>query len=274
MQASIQTIEGSAIPEPLRELEYPPEQLFVRGQLPTARPVAIVGTRRPTTYGRRTTSVLATKLAVAGVPVVSGLAFGIDTEVHRAVLDAGGRSVAILPGGVDDASISPGTNIPLAKRIIDAGGALVSEYPPATGALPFRYTERNRLISGWARAVVIIEAGLPSGSLVTAQHAIDQGRDLWAVPGTIESAPSAGTNRLIADGALPLVSIDEFLEQLGVRQAQGTDAFGQLIGSQPTHVDQLAEELKKSAGELETELTKLELRGVVRHLGGRYYVRA
>jgi DNA processing protein len=271
MQATISTISGNLIPDTLREIDAAPKQLYYRGRLPDTFPVAIVGTRRPTSYGRRTASVLAARLASSGIPIVSGLAFGIDTEVHRAVLDAGGQSMAILPGGIDDRSISPRTNLNLAQKILESGGALVSEYPEQTATLPFRYIERNRLISGWARAVVIVEAGLPSGSLLTAQHAINQHRELWAVPGNIESPMSAGTNKLIADGGHPLVSIDHFLESLGVPVVENRDGF---IGTEPVHIDELAERLTESSAELETKLTKLELRGVVKHLGGRYYVRA
>ncbi|MSU76277.1 DNA-protecting protein DprA [Patescibacteria group bacterium] len=273
MQATINEVSGTAIPELLRTLEQPPEVLRYRGVLPGDTPIAIVGTRRPSAYGRRTAAVLGARIAAAGFPVVSGLAFGIDTEVHRAVLDAGGRSVAILPGGIDDHSISPRTNLPLAHRILKAGGVLVSEYPAGTTAMKFRYIARNRLISGWAKAVVIVEAGLPSGSLLTAQHAIDQGRELWAVPGTIESAASRGTNKLIADGAHPLVSVDHFMETLGVMVHTPSDGISSVLGSEASHIDELAERLQLVPSELETELTKLELRGVVKHLGGRYYVR-
>ena len=272
MQATIKTLLGGRIPAPLREIPEPPAELRVRGTVPAESPVAVVGTRKPTTYGRRTVAVIAARLAAAGVPVVSGLAFGIDTEAHRAALDAGGRTVAILPGGLDGHSISPRTNLRLAERIIQSGGALVSEYPEGTTAHKHHYVARNRLISGWARAVVVVEAAYPSGSLITANHAAVQGRDVWAVPGPIDSEASAGTNKLIADGAHPLVNVDQFLDALGVAKRRIEHPLLDFL-SQSRHLEEIAAALGREAPELEVELTTLELRGVVKHLGGRYYAR-
>lgn len=257
----------------------PPPELFVRGTLPAAdeRPVAIVGTRRPTAYGRRTTAQLAARLAAAGLPIVSGLAFGIDTAAHRAALDAGGRTIAVLPGGVDRESLSPQSNLAVADQIVEQGGALVSEWPAGTAARKYYYTSRNRLISGWARAVVVIEAAKPSGSLVTAQHAADQNKDLWAVPGPIDSPVSAGTNHLLTESVSPLISVSHFLEALGVADPGRAAAAAGLLGEfsdRPLHADALATRLKRPVADLETELTRLELRGLIKRLEGRYYVRA
>ncbi len=274
MQATIKKIERAELPAALREIQNPPERLYVCGRLPAARPVAIVGTRRPTAYGRRIAGLLAARLAAAGVPIVSGLAFGIDTCAHRGALGAGGQTIAILPGGLDRESVSPRSNLDVADRIVETGGALLSESKPGTSSHKHLYASRNRLISGLARAVVVVEATLPSGSLVTAQHAIDQGRDLWAVPGPIDSAASAGTNWLLRDGAGVLNSIDEFLEALGV-DASERPADGLLgeLSTQPVHPDELVKRSGRSAAEVESELTRLELRGLVRQLEGRYYVR-
>ena len=279
-------MRGERIPKALRDLTDPPKQLYVyssgSGGLPGAgddlaqRPVAIVGTRRPTAYGRRVAGMLAARLASAGVPLVSGLAFGIDTCVHRAAVDVGGRSIAVLPGGVDRESISPQTNLRLADRIVAAGGALVSERPLGDSARKEYYLSRNRLISGMARAVVVVEATMPSGSLVTAQHAADQNQDLWAVPGPIDSPTSAGTNWLIHDAASTLDSIDAFLQHLGIRPEEPARAGGLLteFTGAPLHVNELADRLERAIPDLETELTKLELRGLVRRQGDGAYVRA
>ena len=270
MQATVNNLSKAEHPTGLKEINDQPDRLFIRGAVPKERPVAIVGTRKPTTYGRRIASLLAARLAAAGVPIVSGLAFGIDTCAHIAALDAGGVTMAVLPGGIDRDSISPRTNLALADRMVEQGGALLSEWPNGTEPRKYYYGPRNRLISGVARAVVVVEAGLPSGSLVTAQHAADQGRELWAVPGLIDSPTSAGTNKLIADGAQVLHSIDEFLETLGISQAQQRFDFPDT----PVHFDELAEQSDKSHSELETELTRLELQGMIKRLDGRYYVRA
>lgn len=279
MQAAIHTLLSDDVPQALRELTDPPQQLFAYSEdapaeLLASRPVAIVGTRRPTGYGRRIAGMLAARLASAGAPVVSGLAFGIDTCAHRAVVDAGGQSIAVLPGGVDRESVSPRSNLGLAEQIITKGGVLVSELPNGTSARKHYYASRNRLISGMARAVVVIEAAIPSGTLVTAQHAADQNKELWAVPGPIDSPASAGSNRLIRDGAHPLTSIDEFLEALGI-QAKLPPASGLLaeVADGPIYVDELATRTSRAIADLETELTKLELRGLIRKQDDGAYVR-
>ncbi len=272
MQASIKRIDT---PARLRGPQDEPKELYLRGTLPRRLPVAIVGSRQPTAYGRRAATAIAARLAVAGIPIISGLAFGIDSEAHRAALDSGGRTIAVLPSGLDDRTISPQTNLPLARRILEAGGALLSEYSTGTTARKEFYYARNRLISGLSRAVVVVEAKLPSGSLLTAGHAATQGRDVWALPGPIESPVSQGTNLLIADGAHPIVSVSEFLEALGLeRQAESGPGLAGELSDQPVHVDTLAERLEQPTAEIEAELTKLEIRGLAHHVGGRFYVAA
>lgn len=183
--------------------------------------------------------------------------------------------MAVLPSGLNTEVISPRTNLGLAKEILEKG-ALLSEYPPTVEARKEHYVARNRLISGLAQVVVIVEAALPSGSLITAGHAAEQGKDVWAVPGPIDSQTSAGTNYLISQGAAPLTTVEEFLETIGViKQATSThNPILDALGDQPVHIDALTAELSIPAAETEAKLTKLELRGLVRQLGGRYYVRA
>jgi DNA processing protein len=277
MQAaiSVSRLAGERLPEPLRDISDVPRELFLAGSLPEEAPVAIVGSRKATGYGRRIAQTVAARLATAGVPIVSGLAFGIDAETHRAVLEAGGQTIAVLPGGLDRPSLSPRSNLALADRILESRGALLSEYPQGTMARKEHFLARNRLISGLSRAVVVIEAALPSGSLITAKHATDQGRDVWAVPGPIDSPTSAGTNWLISDGAQPLVAIDHFLESIGiVTKTKRPEGLAKHLTDQPRHFDELAARSGRQSSELESELTKLELLGLARHLGGRYYVRS
>ena len=238
--------------------------------------MAIVGSRRATHYGRRVAASLAARLATAGVPVISGLAFGIDITAHRAALDAGGRSIAVLPGGLDEAHVSPRSHLAEARRIAERG-TLLSEYPPGTEARKEHFLARNRLISGLARAVVVIEAELPSGSLITARYGMEQGKDVWAVPGPIDSPTSRGTNDLISQGAYPLTDVEEFIASLGLAPAASPSEASpllKLLGAQPSHSDELAALADLPPAKLDGELTRLELLGLIRHLGGRYYVRA
>lgn len=277
MQASIDTtalIQKSSIPKSLQHIPDQPGKLYIRGELPEGPYVAVVGSRKPTAYGRRVATALAATLASHGITLVSGLAFGIDAAVHEAALAASGRTVAVLPTGLDDRSISPQTNLRLAGRI-SRQGALLSEYPDGTEARKENYGARNRLISGLAGTVVIVEAVHRSGTMVTAKHAADQGKDVWAVPGQIDSPLSEGPNRLIADGANPLVSVEELLDNLGISQGVQTtsDPLLKLLGTQPVHRETLAVPGYDSA-RVSSALTKLELLGLVRHVGGGYYVRS
>lgn len=265
------------IPRRLRDIPGPPERLWIRGTMPGAKSdmIAIVGSRRPTAYGRRIAAQLAGRIAGTGVPIVSGLAFGIDTVVHTAALDVGGRSVAVMPTGLADGDISPQANLRLA-RMITARGALVSEYPAGTTSWRHHYEARNRLISGLARAVVIIEASRPSGTLITARHGGDQGRDVWAVPGPIDSDQSLGTNWLIDQGVSPLVSIDAFLEHYGLdrRSPALLTGVAGLLADSTMHFDELVAKSGRSTSDIEAELIKLELAGRVRNVGERYYTLA
>lgn len=251
------------------------KSLFLRGTLPAATPVAIVGSRRPTPYGRQVVGELAAKLGAAGVPIVSGLAFGVDCLAHEAALEAGGACLAVLPGGLDDASISPQSNRRIAERIIAGGGGVISEYPVGTEAYKSNYAARNRIITAFAEQVVVIEAGIPSGTLITARHAADQSRDLWAVPGPITSPISAGTNRLITEGARPLTDINGFLEEIGVgkRAAHSKHPLLELLLTGERATDELADETGRPPAEVERELTTLELRGLVRRTGPGRVVR-
>ena len=276
MQASVRVLRP--IPKRLRNIPNPPTRLWARGSLPpdTAAAAAIVGSRRPTAYGRRIAAQIAGRLGAAGVTVVSGLAFGVDTIAHTAALEAGGSTIAVLPDGLGDDDLSPQTNRRLALRIASRG-ALLSEYPEGTSVRKYHYEARNRLISGLADVVVVVEAGRPSGTLITARHAGDQSRDVWAVPGPIDSEQSLGTNWLIDQLAHPLVSIDwfidGFLKHYGTKgPATGRSGMVGLLSKTAVHFDELVSKSRKPAAEVEAELTKLELTGVVRDVGDRHYV--
>jgi DNA processing protein len=205
-------------PESLRAISQPPKQLYVvcaNWENILSRPkVAIVGSRKVTPYGTTVTKQVATELALAGVVVISGLAYGVDAIAHQATLEAGGVTVAILPTSLD--AIYPVRHTQLAHTIVEQGGALITEYE--AGATPFKwnFVERNRIVSGFADALVVTEAAAKSGTLHTADFALDQGREVFAVPGNITSPASEGTNSLIKAGAQPLTSAQDILTYLGI----------------------------------------------------------
>ncbi|MDB5169478.1 MAG: hypothetical protein JWO41_834 [Candidatus Saccharibacteria bacterium] len=204
------------IPDRLHQLDVPPKQLFARGapleSLLATPCVAIVGGRAVSPYGRQVTDILATQLAERGITIISGLAFGVDSIAHKAALRAGGKTIAVLPGSVDE--IYPRWHANLAEEIIAKGGALVSECPLGTPIIAPSFIFRNRLIAGLADAVLLTEAALKSGSLHTAGFARDQGKDLLAVPGPVTSPTSIGTNNLIKTGAAVVTVVQDILQVL------------------------------------------------------------
>ena len=202
-------------PERLRTIHDPPPILYVQGTLEErdAFSLAVVGTRRATSYGRRQTERLTTAIAHAGFTIISGLALGIDAVAHRAALDAGGRTLAVLGSG--HLRLYPMENADLAKRIIDSGGAILSELPPLHESAKWTFPQRNRIVSGMALGVLVVEAPFKSGAMISARMAGEQGRDIFAVPGSIESEASKGTNQLIRDGAYLVSSVDDVLDVLG-----------------------------------------------------------
>lgn len=208
-------VDDDSYPSQLRELRNPPEKLYVIGNVEALRPgIALVGSRRATPYGVACAKRFAGIAAVKGTVVVSGGARGCDTAAHRAAVEAGGQTVAVLGGGCDE--LYPAENAPLFQSIIDAGGAIVSEYDWGTSPRPYKFRCRNRIVAGLARAILIVEAGLPSGTFSAADEAHDAGRAVLAVPGAITSVNSRGANLLIYQGATPIVDDETFVDALFV----------------------------------------------------------
>ena len=196
---AVLTALDEGYPELLKKIYDPPLVIYVRGDLKPVPAAAIVGTRKATPYGLRTAARLAGELAASGVAVASGLARGIDTAAHQAAVEAGGVTWAALGSGLND--IYPGENKRLAARIVEKGGALISEFPMDKGALPANFPRRNRIISGLSLATVVVEGGFESGALITARFALDQGREVLAVPGPVDSPMSRGPNYFLKNGA-------------------------------------------------------------------------
>lgn len=206
----VRFVLSDALPPHLSMLPDAPPWLFVRGRLPTDAGVAIVGSRSATRYGLEVAEQLGARLGAAGWPVVSGLALGIDAAAHRGCVDAGGTAVAVLGSGID--RLYPRRNEALGERILDSNGAIVSEFGPGVDPEPWRFPCRNRIISGLSGVVFVVEAADRSGALITANLALAHGREVIAVPGDIRRETSKGCNRLIRDGAHPMVDVDEAIE--------------------------------------------------------------
>jgi DNA processing protein len=286
---AIITLDDPSYPGRLRDTPDPPLFLYVRGRLTPEddNAVAIVGTRRPTHYGKTVTRRLAGELASAGFSVASGMARGIDTEAHLGALAAEGRTIAVLGCGIDVAY--PPENRGLMERISQAGrGAVMTENPFGTKPEAGYFPARNRIISGLSRGTVIIEASEDSGSLITAQYALEQNRKLFAVPGNIGSPVSRGAHSLIRQGATLVEGVEDILSGLGVKNdharrepprrplpqlSPGETAVLQSLTGEPKHIDTLLEESRVTAGALGGVLITLELKGLAKQLPGKYFVR-
>ena len=280
----ILTWKDEAYPGRLKEIEQPPPVLYVRGDyLPDDLfAVAIVGTRRVTAYGRQITEELASYLASNGITVVSGLARGVDAIAHQAALKAGGRSIAVLGSGVD--KIYPPEHRQFAEQMMSQG-AIVSDYAPGTPPDASNFPPRNRIISGLSLAVVVVEAGETSGALITAEFAAEQGREIFAVPGSILAPQSKGTNKLIQKGALPLLSINDLMQALDLTRMgeqktarkiiPGNEIEARLmsvLGNEPLHVDEIRNQTELPIEKVSATLALMELKGMVRQVGGMNYV--
>ena len=272
----------SAYPPLLGQLHDPPQQLYLRGDAATellARPaVAIVGARSCSAYGSEVARMLGRELAAAGVVVVSGLARGIDGDAHRGALQAEGDTVAVLGCGVD--RDYPRSHAGLARQVA-ATGLIVSEYPPGVEPAPWRFPARNRIIAGLCLATVVVEARERSGALITADFALELGREVFAVPGEITAARSAGTNNLLRQGAAPLLGVDDVLDALGLERATARpvpvspaeEDLLRVLADAPSSADELARVCGLASGDIAARLVELELAGLVSQADGVYRCR-
>jgi DNA processing protein len=267
----------------MRGIANLPKSLYLLGNIPKthAPTVAVIGTRKPSAYGQEVGYRLAYDLAKRGVVVLSGLALGLDAIAHKAALDAGGKTIAVMPGGLD--SVHPRQHTELARRILLQGGALVSEYAPGTTIYPSNFVARNRIVAAIADGVLVVEAALKSGTVHTAGFALDYGRPVMAVPGNITNPMSTGTNRLIATGACMVTSVADILDEIGVkavRQKQMALPLGDtphettiinLIATGLRDGDDLQRHSSLPSQTFSQAMTMLEINGVIRPLGGNQW---
>lgn len=290
----ILTLSDSRYPVLLRQIPDPPPVLYVAGDpADLTHPIAVVGSRNATPYGRETTRRLCYDLAQLKFAVISGMALGIDTAAHEGALMGGGATVAVLGSGLGN--IYPAANRKLFHRIINSNGAVITEFPPTTAPDGFNFPRRNRIISGMSLGTVVVEATLKSGSLITANLAADQNREVFAVPGSVHSFKNTGTHTLIKQGAKLVENAQDILEELAPglpslkaasRQRMATSAetsrelsaeeqrILQRLGPYPVHIDDLVRHLEMDAAAVSGLLLQMELNGLVTQLPGKQFISA
>ncbi len=266
----------------LTSIAVVPKTLYYLGTIPSKRlpSVAIVGTRKPTPYGKEVTNRLASELAGRGIIIVSGMALGVDGIAHQAAIDAGGSTIAVQANGLD--RLYPSSHRQLGENIIKTGGAIISEYEPTESPRLWRFLERNRIVSGLSDAVLITEASARSGTLNTAKFALEQGKEVFVVPGNITSPQSSGCNALIRQGAIPVTKVEDILEVIAPDLLQPQTQLA--LGDNPAQAAILTQlqqgirdgdELQRLSGvdaaEFATELTMLEINGLIRSLGANQW---
>ncbi len=289
--ARIITYKDPDYPALLKEIHSPPMLLYVRGKdIPKSRTfIGVVGSRNPTHYGIKTAETIGFGLARRGVGVVSGMAKGIDSAAHNGCLKGKGFTMAVIGTGID--GVYPPSNKKLSEQISERG-AVISEFPTGSPPEPKNFPIRNRVISGLSRGVVVVEATKKSGSLITASLALDQGRDVFAVPGSIDSFKSTGTHLLIKQGAKLVENVDDILSEFGFGDYPGQENYTfagmndtlpelegsekkihEILGEYPMHIDEIVRQGEMDAGEVSSVLMGLELKGLARQLMGKRFVR-
>ncbi len=271
-------------PHMLRCIPSPPHILYMKGRIDETdqKSIAIIGSRKCTSYGKNTAYKFAKELAAYGITIISGMAYGIDSAAHRGALDGGGRTIAVLGCGVD--ICYPKSNVNLMRDII-ANGAVISEYNMGTNPAPGNFPRRNRIISGLSKGVLVVEAGLKSGTLITVDYALEQGRDVFSVPGNINCAVSKGTNKLIKEGAKPVTCIEDILEEFNIKKdrKEQIDRYPDISDSeravleiverkQPIHIDLIGSLLSFDACTVNSIITILEIKDLLEQLPGRIII--
>ena len=272
-------------PKLLKEIFDPPKELYVWGELKAEEkyPLAVVGTRKISNYGKQVAVPLVKTLANAGLTIVSGLALGIDGLAHQAALDVGGRTIAVLGSSLD--IIYPALHKKLAENIANSGGAVISEYPPGTRPAKYTFPARNRIVAGLSLGVLVIEAPEKSGALITARFALDQGREVFAVPGSVYNPNSIGCNKLIKMGAKPVTGAEDIFETFNLEfstelkkeikpETPEEEILLKFLSHEPIHIDELIKSSKLSPSVANSTLTIMEIDNKVKNLGGNNYILA
>lgn len=282
------TIFDDNYPKPLKEIYDPPVVLYYKGEIlrMDENAIGVVGTRKMTGYGKAVTKGFVEDLVRAGLTIISGLARGVDSQSHQTAIEEGGRTIAVLGGGLNN--IYPPENRDLARKIIDGHGAVISEYPPDYPSLPGNFPSRNRIISGLSKAVLVTEAAEDSGSLITAKLAVEQGREVFAIPGPITSSLSKGPIDLIKMGAKAVFDASEILDELGMKKVQSSKFKDQnklelsveerqlleCLDEDSLHIDEISRKLNSSSSSVSATLLKMEISGLVINLGSGNYCRS
>lgn len=270
-------------PELLNYIANPPETLYYAGNITIASKasIAVVGARKATYYGKWAAYGLAKKLSEYGIGVVSGMAYGIDSYAHKGAVENQGETIAVLGCGID--ICYPDSNRALRENILNEG-LILSEYEPGTPPMPFRFPMRNRIISGLCIGTIVVEAGLSSGSLITAECAAEQGRNIYALPGNINSMCSFGTNKLIKDGATPLIVFDDIIDELGITRQNPTEAlkielgkderkiYEYILRSGETTTDSICGHTGKPPSDVNAMVTILEMKGLLQTAFGKIFI--
>ncbi len=278
------TIKDKNYPQLLKQIYDPPKQLYILGKLEKLEkyPLAVVGTRKVSSYGRQVTEQFVRTLGQKGLTIISGLAIGVDGLAHQAALEVKAKTIAVLGSGFDN--MYPTAHKKLAQDIVESGGAVITEYPPEMPPSKITFPARNRIISGLSLGVLVIDAPERSGALITARTALEQGRDVFAVPGQINDRNFIGTNELIKKGAAMVTKPEDVLEELGLSDVLTTDyrvgpcseeeeiLLG-CLSKKAVHIDQLVKQAKLEIAKLISLLTTMEINGMVKNLGDGYYIR-
>lgn len=279
------TIQNKSYPKPLKHISRPPFLLYLRGsrEILKSKCFGVVGTRAITDYGRRATPDICRDIVRGGLTVVSGLAAGVDALAHKAALDNGGKTIAVLGCGVDDRTIFPQQNLKLARKILETGGAIISEYAPGVHGTKFTFPQRNRIISGLSLGVLVVEADVKSGALITARDAIDQNRDLFCVPGHIYARTSQGTNYMIQKGAKLVACGQDVLEEYDIYLNKKEtkikadnpveEKILSVLSSESLGVDDIIRKTALEAAQVNAALVLMELNKKIRSLGNNKFVR-
>ena len=287
IKAKAVAIFDNDYPKLLKEIYAPPPLLYYLGQndLNNDFLLAVVGTRKISGYGKQTTEQIIKELTCAGLTIVSGLALGIDACAQHTTIDCGGKTIAVLGSGID--KIYPSSNRKLAEMIIESGGAIISEFPPGTPPYKSNFPQRNRIISGLSLGTLVIEAGQKSGALITARYALDQNREVFAVPGNIFSANCFGPNELIKRGARVATCAFDILQILNLEQADDYKTTKQAIPESKTeeilieilqneavHIDKIAQYARLDISVVNSTLSIMEMKGIIKNLGNQRYIKA